>query len=705
MKKLGIIFATVIMIMIFAVSASANNEFFDGVFRKELDIRPEVTFFDYKGNYNVVQSGYYDYKATIDRYDANLTYLDTVTITSDYPWFGDITFDEYSNYYICWGCPDMWKDNRIVISIAKYDYYGKFLAECTFTGYDTAPDTGWITAFDWGTQYPFSSGECSMAINENILCCNFARQMYNGHQASSAIYIDIENMTELSGYAPYCSHSFDGDVLALSDGGFLVVNHGDAHPRGYQMTKISSNLYGYLQKTIFNFREGQNIPYGYNKTFAEFGGICETNNAYILCASSERTLSLDAATSSFNEPRDLFLQFIKKDMSGFIVEGETRIPIGERPQNLSGEFFLNDQIKNEGVVWLTSYQDNYYVHNPKIVALDGEKILIMWEKRNYFQQDELISYYKIIDENGNIIKDDTAIGEIPLNGYDDVVLNKNNVYWINETVLDDGISSYYINVLNISDYTPDIIKLSKTKYTYDGKAKEPAVLVEDENGYGFIEGIDYKVTYESSRKNPGKHTVIVTFIGDYVGEKELEFSILPGKTSKITATQSTSAIKLTWKKVTGADGYRVYQYNSKTGKYEKIKTLTGTSYTVKKLKAGTSYKFAVKAYTKDNGETLWAASSVSMKTATKPATPTVKATAGSKQATISWNKITGATGYVVYMQDEFGDYEKLGSTKKTSYTRKKLTKGETYYFRVRAYKTVDGKNIYGGYKTVKVKVK
>ncbi|MBQ4266949.1 MAG: fibronectin type III domain-containing protein, partial [Clostridia bacterium] len=258
---------------------------------------------------------------------------------------------------------------------------------------------------------------------------------------------------------------------------------------------------------------------------------------------------------------------------------------------------------------------------------------------------------------------------------------------------------------SISFGRPTEYKLSTTKYTYDGKTKTPKLTVETSDGVVLKEGVDYELELPSGRKAVGVYTYRVVFKGNFLGEKKVSYQILPGKTSKITATQSTSAIKLTWKKVTGATGYRVYQYNSKTGKYEKIKTLTGTSYTVKKLKAGTTYKFAVKAYTKDNGETLWAASSVSMKTATKPATPTVKATAGSKQATISWNKVTGATGYVVYMQDEFGDYEKLGSTKKTSYTRKKLTKGETYYFRVRAYKTVDGKNIYGGYKTVKVKVK
>ena len=253
----------------------------------------------------------------------------------------------------------------------------------------------------------------------------------------------------------------------------------------------------------------------------------------------------------------------------------------------------------------------------------------------------------------------------------------------------------------------DTPKLSATKYTYDGKTKKPTVSVKSTLGDPLIEGTDYTVKYESGRKAPGKYTVTITLIGNYEGEKVLEFDILPGKTSNITATQSASAIKLTWKKVTGATGYRIYQYNFKTGKYEKIKTITSdkNTYTVKKLKAGTTYKFAVKAYTKDNGETLWAASSKSIKTATEPAVPTVKITAASKKATLKWNKVTGATGYVVYMKNSDGSYKKLGSTKSTSYTKKSLKSGKKYYFRVRAYKTVEGKNIYGGYKTYSVKVK
>ena len=263
----------------------------------------------------------------------------------------------------------------------------------------------------------------------------------------------------------------------------------------------------------------------------------------------------------------------------------------------------------------------------------------------------------------------------------------------------------WIEFSYISFGRPAEYKLSNTKYTYDGKAKTPKLTVVTSDGKVLTKGVDYTVELPEDRKSVGIHTYRVVFMGEYLGETKVSYQILPSKTSSITASQSTSSIKLTWKKVTGADGYRVYQYNSKTGKYKTLKTLTGTTYTVKNLKAGTSYKFAVKAYTKDSGETLWAASSKTITTCTKPATPTVKVTAGSGKATLSWSKVTGATGYVIYMENSFGDFEKVTSTTKTSYTKKSLKKGKTYKFRVKAYKKVDGKYIYSGYKTYSVKVK
>ncbi|MGN0486568.1 MAG: hypothetical protein ACI4GB_04975, partial [Acutalibacteraceae bacterium] len=70
----------------------------------------------------------------------------------------------------------------------------------------------------------------------------------------------------------------------------------------------------------------------------------------------------------------------------------------------------------------------------------------------------------------------------------------------------------------------------------------------------------------------------------------------------------------------------------------------------------------------------------------------------------SWNKQTGATGYVVYMAtSKDGKYTKIATLKgnaKVSYTKTGLTKGKTYYFKVAAYKTVSEKNIYSSFSPV-----
>ncbi len=87
-----------------------------------------------------------------------------------------------------------------------------------------------------------------------------------------------------------------------------------------------------------------------------------------------------------------------------------------------------------------------------------------------------------------------------------------------------------------------------------------------------------------------------------------------------------------------------------------------------------------------------------------------KVTAGSKSATVAWKTTTGASGYqVMYSTSSKFKSAKTAtvsgsSSKKT--TIKKLTKGKKYYFKVRAYKTVDSTKIYGAWSSVKnVKVK
>lgn len=256
----------------------------------------------------------------------------------------------------------------------------------------------------------------------------------------------------------------------------------------------------------------------------------------------------------------------------------------------------------------------------------------------------------------------------------------------------------------ITYYKASSIKLSATAYTYNGKAQKPTVTVKNSKGTTLKNGTDYTVAYSSGCKNTGKYTVTVKFKGNYTGSKSLSFNILPGKTSSLTASQSTTSIKATWKAVTGASGYKVTLYSAKNKAIKTVYT-TKTAASFTKLSQGTTYKIRLTAYKTIDGKKVYSSVYTQLTTATKPGTPTLKVTAGSKKAMLSWNKQTGATGYVVYMAtSKNGKYTKITTLKgntKVSYTKTGLTKGKTYYFKVAAYETVGGKNIYGSFSSVK----
>ena len=80
-----------------------------------------------------------------------------------------------------------------------------------------------------------------------------------------------------------------------------------------------------------------------------------------------------------------------------------------------------------------------------------------------------------------------------------------------------------------------------------------------------------------------------------------------------------------------------------------------------------------------------------------------------KQIKATYSKVKGVTGYQISYstsKDFTKDTTKTVSSKKTSKTITKLSKGKTYYVKVRSYKTVSGKKYYSGWSNVKkIKVK
>lgn len=179
-------------------------------------------------------------------------------------------------------------------------------------------------------------------------------------------------------------------------------------------------------------------------------------------------------------------------------------------------------------------------------------------------------------------------------------------------------------------------------------------------------------------------------------------------TSLKATSAGVSSIKLSWKKVSKASGYVVYRANSANGKYKAIKTIKKgktTSFTDKKRTTGKTYYYKLRPYkTVKNKKQYMSYSSVVSTKAVPGRVKFTKLTARNRKATLKWKKVSGASRYLIYRSDRRdGGFTCINSVsrRKTSYTNTKLKKGQTYYYRIRAYRKVGGKKVYGKFSVVK----
>lgn len=168
-------------------------------------------------------------------------------------------------------------------------------------------------------------------------------------------------------------------------------------------------------------------------------------------------------------------------------------------------------------------------------------------------------------------------------------------------------------------YSPKKVKLSDSSYTYNGKARKPAVTITDTKG-NKISSKYYSLSYTDNKK-VGIATVKIRFNGRYSGTMEKTFSIIPQKTSISKLTGKAKGFTLKWKKQnTQTSGYQIqYSTSSKFSKKSTetvtIKSNKTTTKTIKKLKAKKKYYVRIRTYKNItlNGKTVkaysnWSAS-------------------------------------------------------------------------------------------------
>lgn len=167
---------------------------------------------------------------------------------------------------------------------------------------------------------------------------------------------------------------------------------------------------------------------------------------------------------------------------------------------------------------------------------------------------------------------------------------------------------------------------------------------------------------------------------------------------------NANAIKLTWNKLKGADGYVVYRMVS--GKWKNIGTTTNTNYLDKGLKSGTGYKYAVKAFKKIGGKNIYSYKYPTLITSTAPDAVNFTLTAGKGQVNIKWSAVTGATGYIIHYKTNANDpWIPVLMTMENNYIKNGLLSGKTYYFKVMACRKYNGVTYNASYTTKSVKVK
>jgi len=189
-------------------------------------------------------------------------------------------------------------------------------------------------------------------------------------------------------------------------------------------------------------------------------------------------------------------------------------------------------------------------------------------------------------------------------------------------------------------------------------------------------------------------------------ESEEKAKIKDLKVNVKATLSSYKTIKLTWKKVSGVDGYQVQRRSG--SKWITVKDLKNTysSFSFTKGSLGKSYTLRVlgyksfrdgRAYTQGNAVTKKAIPQKAAVKSTNRSSTSIK---------LSWKKINGVNGYVV-MQKNGSRWKTLLDTKSsrtTSYLVTNLTPGKNYTFAVKVYKKDSkNKNIYGEYSSLKIK--
>lgn len=169
--------------------------------------------------------------------------------------------------------------------------------------------------------------------------------------------------------------------------------------------------------------------------------------------------------------------------------------------------------------------------------------------------------------------------------------------------------------------------------------------------------------------------------------------------TSLSAYSTTDGIRLSWSSSSGANSYEIYRSDKENGTYSKIGTASYTSYTDTKVSYNMTYYYKVVAVNGKNKSSM--SKPTSYKYAlTAPSYVNVYQQ-NSDTVRVYVSSVSLADGYELYRStSQNGKYSKVDTSTSSTLFDLNVTLGKQYYYKARAYKTVNNKTYYSAYSTV-----
>ena len=156
-------------------------------------------------------------------------------------------------------------------------------------------------------------------------------------------------------------------------------------------------------------------------------------------------------------------------------------------------------------------------------------------------------------------------------------------------------------------------------------------------------------------------------------------------TALFSITAANGGVHMTWKKVTGASGYRIFR-RIEGGKWTRIGDSPGTAYTDRTAEKGIVYYYALRGMdVRGNYVTSYDPDGKAFTLSETPILSGVSSVFGGVRLT--WGQVEGTSSYCIYRKSAGGSWVWIGQTSLESYTDTKVISGARYSYTVRCLGT------------------